>query len=176
MTDPRHTQTPDPAARGFLFNHTMIRVKDPKASLTFYCDVLGMTLLSKLDFEQFSFTNYYLGYTTEAERGATPSTEVDRARQMFARQSVLELTHNWGTESDDDFDGYHNGNSDPKGFGHICIQVPNLDAAVEHFDAHDVVFTKRPNEGGLKGLAFIKDPDGYLIEVIDPKTVDGLAG
>lgn len=169
-----HTQTPPEATRGFVFNHVMVRVRDPKASLAFYRDVLGMTLLSKLDFDQFSFTNYYLGYTTEVERGAAPASEVDRARQMFARQSVLELTHNWGTEDDAEFDGYHNGNSDPKGFGHLCIHVPDIDAAVAHFDAHDVVFTKRPEQGGLQGLAFIQDPDGYLIEIIDPNTIGHL--
>lgn len=166
--------SPPPATRGFVFNHVMVRVRDPEASLAFYRDVLGMTLLSKLDFEQFSFTNYYLGYTTDVERGAAPSSEVDRARQMFARQSVLELTHNWGTESDPDFGGYHGGNSEPKGFGHLCIHVPDLEAAVKHFDAHGVEFSKRPEEGGLKGLAFIKDPDGYAIEVIDPATIGQL--
>lgn len=152
----------------------MRRVRDPEPALDFYTRILGMTLLSKLDFEQFSFTNYYLGYTTATERAAAPSSEPDRTKQMFARQSVLELTHNWGTEDDEGFAGYHNGNSDPKGYGHICINVPDLTAACERFEALGVTFTKKPDEGGLKGLAFIQDPDGYLIEVIGPQTVSAI--
>jgi len=164
------------ATEGFVFNHVMVRVRDAEASLDFYTKVLGMTLLSTLEFEAFRFTNYYLGYTTEAEREAMPSGELERASAMFQRQAVLELTHNWGTESDEDFAGYHNGNSEPKGYGHICINVPDLDAACERFEELGVRFAKKPNEGGLKGLAFILDPDGYMIEVISPSTISAIAG
>lgn len=167
--------TPDPATRGYVLNHVMVRVRDPKVSLDFYIRILGMTLLSELPFERFKFTNYYLGYTTAVERAAMPSDPLDRARQMFARQSVLELTHNWGTEEDDAFTGYHNGNSDPKGYGHICVNVPDLHAACQRFEDLGVAFAKKPDEGGLKGLAFIKDPDGYLIEVIGPDTVEAIS-
>ena len=61
---------------------------------------------------------------------------------------------------------YHNGNKDPKGFGHIGISVPDLEAAVAHFDKCNVKFVKRPEEGSMRDLAFIQDPDGYWIEVI----------
>ncbi len=167
------TSSPDPATHGYVFNHVMVRVRDPEVALDFYQRVLGMTLLAELAFDEFEFTNYYLGYTTPAERNAMPEGDKNQLRQMFARQSVLELTHNWGTEDDPDFDGYHNGNSDPQGYGHICINVPDVEAACARFEELDVTFAKKPDEGGLKGLAFIKDPDGYLIEVIGPQTVSG---
>jgi len=54
---------------------------------------------------------------------------------------------NWGTESDPNFAGYHNGNKDPRGFGHICVAVPDLDAACARFEALGVTFQKRPQDG-----------------------------
>ena len=87
---------------------------------------------------------------------------------MSRQRSILELTHNYGTENDAEF-SYHNGNSDPRGFGHICFSVPNLADAVKWFDENNVVFQKRPEDGSMKDIAFIKDPDGYWIEIIELK-------
>ena len=78
---------------------------------------------------------------------------------------MLELTHNWGTESDESF-SYHDGNSDPRGFGHIGITVPDVYKASENFEKHGIEFVKKPDDGSMKGLAFIKDPDGYWIEIL----------
>ncbi len=87
------------------------------------------------------------------------------ARQVytFGRQSVLELTHNWGTESDDS--QYRNGNKDPRGFGHICFSVPDIEAACMRFDRLQIPFVKRLDKG-MKHVAFISDPDGYWIEIV----------
>jgi hypothetical protein len=72
-----------------------------------------------------------------------------------------------GTESNADFK-YHDSNAQPQGFGHICFSVPDLDAAVKWFDDNQVVYVKRPEQGKMKDVAFIKDPDGYWIEIVEP--------
>ena len=148
-------------------NHSMLRVKDPKRSLDFYRDKLGATLIETFAFDSMGFTLYFLGF----EAGLTSQMPSDRAERIewLAQQSgLLELTHNHGTESDDDFEGYHNGNSEPKGFGHICVSVPDVDAACHRLESLGVEFVKRPNDGSMKGIAFIKDPDGYWIEIFSP--------
>lgn len=81
---------------------------------------------------------------------------------------MLELTHNWGSE--DGEWAAHNGNKDPKGFGHIGIEVPDVAAACQRFTELGVEFQKEPDTGSMKGLAFIKDPDGYWIEVLNAKS------
>lgn len=78
---------------------------------------------------------------------------------------MLELTYNHGTETISDYH-YHNGNSEPRGFGHICITVPNLYVACERMLSLGVPFQKKPEEGRMKYVAFIRDPDDYWIEIM----------
>lgn len=157
---------PDESTKDFIFQQTMYRIKDPEASLKFYNNVLGMRLLKKLDFPSMKFSLYFMGFE---DKNDIPEDENERTEWAFSRKATLELTHNWGSESDPNFTGYHNGNSDPRGFGHIGIMVPDVDKACERFEALGVGFAKKPNDGKMKGLAFIKDPDGYLIEILNNK-------
>ena len=110
------------------------------------------------------FSLFFLGYLRDFD-DEVPSDPVSRAEYAFSQKAMLELTHNWGTEKDDSF-GYHDGNSDPRGFGHIGITVPDVYAASKRFEEQDIEFVKRPDDGSMKGLAFIKDPDGYWIEIL----------
>lgn len=146
---------------GFRFNHTMLRVRDPEASLAFYRDTLGMTVIDRFDFETGKFSLYFVGYP----EAPVPEDRDARVQWLFEQRALLELTHNWGTESDPAF-AYHNGNAEPRGFGHIALTVPDVDAACERFEQLGVEFVKRPQDGSMKGLAFIKDPDGYWIEIV----------
>ncbi len=149
------------STNNFVFNQTMLRIKDPEKSVAFYEQVLGMTLLDQFDFPDMSFSLYFMGYPSTP----IPEDKQARAEWIFQQPALLELTHNHGTESDDTF-AYHNGNEEPRGFGHIGMSVPDVYAACERFDALGVEYVKRPDDGNMKGLAFIKDPDGYWIEIL----------
>lgn len=96
-----------------------------------------------------------------------PTNASERNRWALSRKATLELTHNWGTETDPD-QKYHNGNSDPRGYGHIGVLVPDVYEACARFERLGVEFVKKPDDGKMKGLAFIKDPDGYWIEIFNP--------
>lgn len=159
------------ATRGYVMNQTMLRVKDPRVSVGFYGDILGMTLLKRLDFPDMEFSLYFMGYVSREEDGPIPSNMRDRTEYTFGRKALIELTHNWGTESSTEDVVYHSGNEDPKGFGHIGISVPDVYAACERFETLGVEFVKRPDEGKMKGLAFIRDPDGYWIEILESSSL-----
>ena len=120
--------------------HTMLRVRDLELSIKFYTEVLGMQLLRRVDFEEERFTLAFVGFNTE-EDGA-----------------VLELTHNW------DIDDYEHGNA----YGHIAIEVDDVYKACQLIrqKGGDVVRDAGPMKGGQTVLAFVKDPDGYFIELL----------
>ncbi|KAL1412749.1 Lactoylglutathione lyase [Vanrija albida] len=148
----------------YIFNHTMFRIKDPKVSIPFYEKVLGMECFRQSDGPD--FTNYFLGYPSGFGDKASASKDV-KGDLFTGREGVLELCHNHGTESDPSFKGYVSGNEEPgRGFGHICISVDDLDAACQRFTELGVKFKKRPEEGRMRHIAFIYDPDGYWIEIL----------
>ena len=155
----------------YTLAQTMLRVKDPVKSLRFYRDILGMSLLRESHFSDFSL--YFLAHLPPG----TPLPEVpdspeagDFIRNMFPQ--VIELTHNHGTENDPDFK-YYNGNDQGagqiRGFGHTGFLVDDLTEATAFFDEHGVKFKKRPEEGSMRGLAFVFDPDNYWVEIIQRK-------
>lgn len=110
------------------------------------------------------FSLYFLAHLPDSND--VPEDAGERSAWTFAQRGILEFTHNWGTEDDADFK-YHDGNAQPQGFGHICISVPDLDAAVAWFDQQGVAYVKRPEQGKMRDVAFIKDPDGYWIEIVE---------
>jgi len=160
---PGVSATPPAETAGFVFNHTMLRVKDIARSLDFYTRVLGFRLLDQRDFPEAKFSLYFLALIPQAT--AVPTDDAARRVWMAGQPGVLELTHNHGTELQEG-PVYHDGNSDPRGFGHICVSVPDVHAACARFDALQVPYQKRLEEGRMKHLAFIKDPDGYWVEII----------
>lgn len=93
--------------KGYILNHTMLRIKDPEASLKFYRDIMGMSLIQKWDFEKAQFSLYFLAYDS------APNA-LSKGRKAFEREGVLELTHNWGTEKAENDWKAHTGNSDPR--------------------------------------------------------------
>lgn len=156
---------PDPVTQQFIFNHTMLRVRDPKVSLDFYSSILGMKLLRKIDFNESKFSLYFLSMVS-AEEEIPAGDDFLVAKFVAGRSGVLELTHNHGTELLIETP-YHNGNTEPRGFGHICFSVPDIKVACIRFEALGVPFQKRLGEGGMKNIAFIKDPDNYWVEIIE---------
>ena len=121
--------------------HTMLRVGDLAKSITFYTEVLGMRLLRQHDYPEGRFTLAFLGYGDEASH------------------TVLELTHNWDTSS------YELGT----GYGHIALAVPDAAAACAEIRARGgrVVREAGPMKHGSTVIAFVEDPDGYKIELIE---------
>ena len=124
--------------------HTMLRVGDLKKSLEFYQDVLGMRLLRQKDYPEGRFTLAFVGYGGEAE------------------STVLELTHNWDTES------YDLGNA----YGHIAIEVDDAYKACDRVKEKGgkVVREAGPMMHGTTVIAFVEAPDGYKIEFIQKNT------
>lgn len=144
----------------------MLRVRDPERSIAFYRDLLGMSLLDRYDFPDMSFSLFFLGFVDSEG----PSDPAERVTWVFSQTGLLELTYNWGSEADPAV-RYHNGNEAPRGFGHLGLAVPDVAAMCARLEAAGVEFVKRPDDGAMKGLAFVKDPDGYWIEILSPDTL-----
>ena len=167
----------------------MVRVKDADKSLAFYRDTMGMTLMRTAENKDNGFNLYFLGYPGDKP---VPQSSPDGVNPLSGREGLLELTWNYGTEKDESFK-YHNGNTDPQGFGHICespkslvnhnlalttclgVSVDDLDAACTRFEEHKVNWKKRLTDGRMKNIAFVLDPDGYWIEVIQNEKIKSRA-
>mmetsp|Transcript_75047 Transcript_75047/g.210574 ORF Transcript_75047/g.210574 Transcript_75047/m.210574 type:complete len:221 (-) Transcript_75047:157-819(-) len=167
---------PDSATKEYVMQQTMFRIKDPKRSLDFYTKVLGMQLITAAEFPQWGFTVFYVGYPPEKDLGPVPPKDEDRFAYCMKVPGCVELTWNHGSEAEEAELVYNTGNSDATGsangekvrggFGHIGITVPDVYEACQRFKDMGAEMHKSPNSGGMKGLAFVKDPDGYLVEVL----------
>lgn len=124
------------------FLHTMIRVRDLERSLAFYT-LLGMHELRRKDVPEGEYTLVFIGFADNA-----------------AGQAEIELTYNWGQDN-----GYDLGS----GFGHFAIGVPDVAAAVERIRAGGgkIVREAGPVKFGTTVIAFVEDPDGYRVELIE---------
>jgi lactoylglutathione lyase len=123
--------------------HTMLRVGNLERSIAFYTQVLGMKVLRKQEYPEGKFTLAFVGYGDEVSH------------------AVLELTHNWDTAS------YDLGN----GYGHVAIEVPDAYKACEEVKMRGGKVTREagPMKHGTTVIAFVEDPDGYKIELIQKK-------
>ncbi|MCK5640549.1 MAG: lactoylglutathione lyase [Gammaproteobacteria bacterium] len=123
--------------------HTMLRVGDLERSITFYTEIMGMTLLRRKDYPEGQFTLAFVGYGDEKDN------------------SVIELTHNWDT------DHYEPGS----GFGHLALEVDDVYQATEaiRLQGGKVTRDAGPMNAGTTIIAFVEDPDGYAIELIGKK-------
>ncbi|KAE8340092.1 hypothetical protein BDV24DRAFT_152290 [Aspergillus arachidicola] len=144
----------------YRLNHSMLRVRCAETSLKFYQEVMGMTLLRTAENKDAGFNLYFLGYPA-----GNPKVQEDAKNPVAEWEGLLELTWNYGTEKQEG-PVYHNGNAEPQGFGHICVAVDDLNAACERFESLNVSWKKRLTDGRMKDVAFVLDPDGYWIEVI----------
>lgn len=130
----------------FRFLHTMVRVGDLQRSVDFYCGMLGMTEIRRIDVPEGKYTNVFVGYGPEATH------------------PVIELTYNYGETK------YEHGTA----FGHLAIGVRDIKGVCDRLAAAGVEIPRPagPVKFGTTHIAFIVDPDGYKIELVDLDTVD----
>lgn len=123
--------------------HTMLRVANLEKSIEFYQNVLDMKLLRQSENAEYKYTLAFLGYGDELDT------------------TVIELTYNWGTDS------YDLGNA----YGHIAIETDDIYETCDKIKSLGGVITREPGpvKGGTTVIAFVKDPDGYMIELINKK-------
>lgn len=123
--------------------HTMLRVGNLERSIKFYTEIMGMQLLRQKDYPEGKFTLAFVGYGDEKDNTA------------------IELTHNWDTKN------YETGN----GFGHLAIEVDDVYAACKKIKQQggNIIREAGPMNAGTTIIAFVKDPDGYEIELLNKK-------
>lgn len=126
--------------------HTMLRVGNLQRSLDFYCSVLGMTLLRQKDYPDGKFTLAFVGYGAESDT------------------AVIELTYNWGVES------YELGTA----YGHVALGVDDIYKTCQEIADRGGRVTRPPGpmKHGSTVIAFVEDPDGYKVELIQLKPQD----
>jgi lactoylglutathione lyase len=143
-------------------SQVMFRVNDGETSMAFYRDIMGLSLAL-----EWSDGHYLLMNLNEKEKW-NAKVYGDPEKKLW--QPALGLISSNGAKSDDNFQ-VHTGNEEPCGFGHVGFLVDDLDAMCAELDAIGVSFFKRPSEGNIHNIAFILDPSGYRIELIQRNMV-----
>ena len=130
------------AKTNFRMLHTMLRVRDLDKSLKFFCDALGMRVLRKQDYPEGRFTLAFVGYGGEDDH------------------TVLELTYNWDQDKPYELGG---------GYGHVAIGVPDIYKTCEELEKKGIKIVRPPGpmKHGTTVIAFVEDPDGYKVELIE---------
>jgi len=155
------TRSEGTALKGCTLAQTMLRVKDPRKSMEFYRNILGMDLLMQKDFSDFSL--YFLQSGTAPKIASDPQNPDAASEAMRGSPlPILELTHNHGTENDPDF-SYHNGNTEPKGFGHLGFLVEDINAVSKFLQSADYEFEVH---GKPKSIC-VHDPDNYPVQIFE---------
>jgi lactoylglutathione lyase len=117
-----------------------------------------MTMIKKIEVPEAKFDLYFLGFDSPKA--------YSHGNHFSDREGLIELTHNYGTESDPNYK-VTTGNIDPyKGFGHTCISVDNIQAACQRIEDAGYKFQKKLSDGRAKHIAFALDPDGYWVEIM----------
>ena len=149
----------------YNLSQTMLRIKDPARSLAFYRDTLGLTLVRERFFEEAKFSLYFLQHISEEEKKTLPDPKSQEANEALMKrfQPVIELTHNHGTENDEQF-SYHNGWDEPAGFRNLRMDTVDCQALQKQLSNTGIkVLTEASSP---KGPLWVADPDGYRVEFL----------
>lgn len=147
---------------GATWHHVSLRITKPKLSIEFYIKHFGMTLIHT--FKCGNLTSYYLATLRQGQTAAEPGTVEAEKFVMNFEGTFLALDHEHEIH---EFQKMNNGNEEPyRGFGHIAFNCNDVYEASKKLEENKVAFRKRPDEGKMKGLAFVLDPDGYWIEIV----------
>ena len=150
------------------FHHTMLRVSCMDKSVNYYRDLCQMKIIDTITTSTTS--SVFLGRLDESSETTnllpTPGSKEAHDFVLGYDGTLLQLDQDLTTNSSDNGVVYHNGNSEPTGFGHLAFMVDDVFEVSETLEEDGAMFQKKPNDGRMKGLAFIKDPDMYWIELV----------
>ena len=145
------------------FLHTMVRINNVDDSLRFYCEGLGLKELRRLDNESGRFTLIFLATETDIKRANLTDTESG----FIAGLPMLELTHNWPPEGEEEGNGSSEDYAGGRNFGHLAYQTDDIYAKCQHLMDMGYTINRPPHDGRM---AFVRSPDGISVELLQKGT------